>query len=94
MIGHCNGTMIVTRDRRESDDREHRMTTIELDWDDTDDSILVSGAHPYRHGQVETDTAIIRAIVGGTGRFAGAAGEMISTRLPNGWYRHEVRLVD
>lgn len=94
VVGHCNGTMIVTRDRREADDREHRMTSIELDWYGTNDSILVSGAHAYRSGQVETDTEIIRAIVGGTGIYAGARGDMVSTRLENGWYRHDIILID
>ena len=38
-IGHCNGTMMVTRrNDGHQDDREHRMTMIELDWEDSDDS--------------------------------------------------------
>ena len=94
VVGHCNGTMIVTRDVRASDDREHRMTNIELDWNDSPDSILIAGSHEYKHGTVETDTAILRAATGGTGRYAGAMGQMTSTRLANGWYRHEIRFVD
>ena len=70
------------------------MTSIELDWDGTNDSILVSGAHPYRFGEVETDSEIIRAIIGGTGIYAGVRGDMVSTRLENGWYRHDIILID
>ena len=46
-IGHCNGTMQVTLENQgPEDDREHRMTMIELDWDDSPDSLLISGSHP------------------------------------------------
>ncbi len=94
-IGHCNGTMMVTRRNDEhEDDREHRMTTIELDWDDSDDSLLIAGSHPYQHGALQTDTPIVRAVTGGTGRFMFARGQMISTRLDSGWYRHEIWLAD
>ena len=92
-IGHCNGTMMVTRrNDGHQDDREHRMTMIELDWDDSDDSLLIAGSHPYKHGAIQTDTAMVRAITGGTGRFMFARGQMISTRLDSGWYRHEIWL--
>ncbi|MEE2972963.1 MAG: hypothetical protein VX672_07545 [Planctomycetota bacterium] len=94
VVGYCTGTMIVTLDARGGTDRQHRMTNIELDWDESPDSLLVAGSHRYKQGQIETDTVIHRAIVGGTGRYAGAMGEMSSTRLPNGWYRHEIRFVD
>ena len=94
IVGYCNGTMIVTPYGSDSDDREHRMTTIELDWNGTNDSLLVAGSHPYREGQIETDTEIVRAIVGGTGLYAGARGDMVSTRLENGWYRHDIILID
>ena len=94
-IGHCNGTMMVTRrnDERE-DDREHRMTMIELEWDDSDDSLLIAGSHAYQHGAIQTDTPMVRAITGGTGRFMAARGQMISTKLQSGWYRHDIWLAD
>ena len=93
-IGHCNGTMQVTRSNDgHGDDREHRMTTIELDWEDSDDSLLIAGSHPYRHGEVESDTGMIRAVIGGTGSFMGARGQMISERLRSGWYRHTIWLL-
>ena len=90
-IGHCNGTMMVTRrNDGHDDDREHRMTMIELDWDGSEDSLLIAGSHPYQHGALQTDTPIVRAITGGTGRYMFARGQMISTRLDSGWYRHEI----
>ncbi len=94
IVGYCNGTMILTPYGSESDDREHRMTTIELDWSGTNDSLLIAGSHPYREGQVETDSEINRSIIGGTGIYAVARGGMVSTRLENGWYRHDITLID
>lgn len=94
-VGHCNGTMMVTRrNDGHEDDREHRMTTIELDWDDSDDSLLIAGSHPYRHGAIQTDTPMVRAVTGGTGRYMFARGQMVSTRLDSGWYRHELWLAE
>ncbi len=93
-IGHCNGTMQVTRLGAREDGREHRMTNIELDWDDSDDSLLVAGSHPYKHGVIETDVPIVRAVIGGTGRFAAARGQMVSEKLPSGWYRHSIWLAN
>ena len=94
-IGHCNGTMQVTLDNEGPEaDREHRMTMIELDWDGSPDSLLIAGSHPYRSGNLETDTVIFRAIIGGTGKYRGARGEMTSEKLPSGWYRHSIWLVD
>lgn len=92
-IGHCNGTMQVTRFGAREDGREHRMTNIELDWDGCDDSLLVAGAHPYKHGAIETDTPIIRAVIGGTGKFATARGQMLSEKLSSGWYKHSIWIV-
>jgi hypothetical protein len=93
-IGHCNGTMQITKRGASSEDAQHRMTMIELDWDDSPDSLVVGGSHPYPTDQTQSRTPIYRAIMGGTGRFVGAMGEVISTKLPSGWYRHEIWLVD
>ena len=93
-IGHCNGTMQITKRGASSEDAQHRMTMIELDWDDSPDSLVVGGSHPYPSKRIQSRTPIYRAILGGTGRFVGAMGEVVSTPLPSGWYRHEIWLVD
>ncbi|MCP4833520.1 MAG: hypothetical protein GY895_02035 [Phycisphaera sp.] len=93
-IGTCNGTMQITRRSGPDGDIEHRMTMIELDWNDSPDSLVIGGAHRYSSKQIESRTPIYRAILGGTGRFTGAMGEVLSTPLPSGSYRHEIWLVD
>lgn len=93
-IGTCNGTMQITRRGGPDEDVEHRMTMIELDWNDSPDSLVIGGAHPYPTKRIESRTPIYRAILGGTGRFSGAMGEVVSTPLPSGSYRHEIWLID
>ena len=98
-IGLCTGTMIVVRSGGEplvgeGGDREDRMTQVEFDWHDSSDSLVIAGSHPYRRNAPQSDRAIMRAVVGGTGRFIGARGEIVSTPLANGWYEHRVRLID
>ena len=93
-IGVCNGTMQITRRSGPDGEVEHRMTMIELDWDDSPDSLVIGGAHPYPSEQIESRTPIYRAILGGTGRFTGAMGEVLSIPLPSGAYRHKIWLVD
>lgn len=99
IVGACTATMVVVKSGGEpfpGEDgaREHRMTQIEFDWHDSADSLLIMGSHPYARGAAQTDVEIHRAVVGGTGRFIGARGEIVSTPLGNGWYEHRLRLVD
>ena len=99
VIGVCTATMIVVKSGGEpfpgeEDAREHRMTQVEFDWHGSPDSLVIMGSHPYARGAAQTDVEIVRAIVGGTGRFIGARGEIVSTPIGNGWYEHRVRLVD
>lgn len=98
-IGLCTGTMIVVRSGGEplvgeDGSREHRMTQVEFDWHGSNDSLVIAGSHPYAQNLPHTDQAIVRAVVGGTGRFIGARGEIVSTPIGNGWYEHRVRLVE
>ncbi|MFO1540560.1 MAG: hypothetical protein ACKOTZ_09000 [Chloroflexota bacterium] len=55
--------------------REMRMTTIELDWDDSDDAILIEGAEDYPAGGGLPTDELVWAISGGTGAYATARGE-------------------
>lgn len=98
-IGICTGTMIVVRSGGEplpgeAGDREHRMTHVELDWHGSDDSVVIMGSHPYQQNAPHSDRAILRAVIGGTGRFIGARGEVTSTPIGGGWYEHRIRLVE
>ncbi len=59
-------------------------------------SLVVAGEAIYPSGEVEmtADVAQRRAVVGGTGEFIGARGQVETTRNTDGSYRHEFTLRD
>ena len=89
-LGDVHGSMLIIKATKELEDR---LTNLEFDWDNSKDSLLISGIHAYPADKAETDTPIHRAIIGGTGKFIGARGEITSSRLDGGWYKHEISLV-
>ena len=69
------------------------MTDVELNWDDSD-APLVAGSPRCKHSVIGTNAPNVRAVIGGTGPFAAARGQMVSEKLPGGWHRHSIRIVD
>lgn len=98
-VGIATGTMTMVRTGRaalpgEDGNRQHRATKVLFDWHESPDSLVIIGAHRYSEAAIESDSPMLRAIVGGTGRFIGARGEVRSTPLGDGWYEHRITLVD
>lgn len=89
-LGEVMGSMMVIK----SADEEERFTNVEFDWKDSNDSIIISSIHAYPVNAIETSTPIHRAIIGGTGKYIGAKGEIISNRQEDGWYHHKIILVE
>jgi hypothetical protein len=60
-----------------------------------DDKLVVAGGSAYPAGSVEmaANEPQLRAVVGGTGAYLGARGEVVTTRNEDGTYRHEFTLV-
>jgi hypothetical protein len=60
------------------------------------DQIIVFGAvdYPKEGGEIRTALPQAKAIIGGTGKYVGASGEVITTRLESGQYQHEFRLLN
>jgi hypothetical protein len=58
------------------------------------DRILVQGIgfYPAAGSTVKTDATLERAIIGGTGKYAGAKGMMLTTHLPDGSWTHVLKL--
>jgi hypothetical protein len=58
------------------------------------DSILLRGIglYPVAGSTLKTAVTVERAVIGGTGRFAGAAGIVISTHLPDDTWQHVFKL--
>lgn len=59
-----------------------------------DDQILIQGVglYPRSGSTVKMDATLQRAVIGGTGRYAGARGVMTSTHLPDGTWRHDLAI--
>jgi len=59
-------------------------------------SLVAMGKSIYRGENVEITASApqIRAVVGGTGSFMGARGQVTTTRNSDGSYRHEFTLID
>jgi hypothetical protein len=72
-----------------------RVGNIVLDFGGSD-SLVVGGhsTYPVGVGEIAVDAPQVRAIVGGTGRFIGARGQVTTTRRDAGHYDHTIELVD
>jgi len=60
--------------------------------DDRDQVMLQGvGLYPATDSTFKSASSLVRAIIGGTGKFRGAAGDVLSTHLADGTWRHEFR---
>ena len=72
-----------------------RIAQIVVNFGNTD-TLVIAGTAAYPNGQAEMapDSPHVRAVIGGTGRFIGARGQMVTTRRDAGHYEHTFTLVD
>ncbi|MBT7335735.1 MAG: hypothetical protein HN856_15245 [Gammaproteobacteria bacterium] len=73
----------------------HRLVDIVIDFGATD-TLVVGGRSRYRAQAFEltAEDPQTRAVVGGTGRFMGARGQITTIRMATGKYSHLIELVD
>lgn len=71
-----------------------RNGNIVLDFGSTN-SLVVAGNSIYNtaEGEMDADKPQVRAVTGGTGRYMGARGQITTTRLTSGGYKHEIELL-
>ncbi len=74
---------------------ETRFANLYFDFSSTD-SIVVSGAtvYPANQAEMEAGRPQLRAVTGGTGEYAGASGQVTTTRREDGTYSHAFELTD
>jgi hypothetical protein len=72
-----------------------RLSSGVLDFGNSD-TLVVAGKTVYGtyHGEIKDNEPQLRAIIGGTGRFIGARGQILTIRTPSGSYEHEIQLLD
>ncbi len=81
-------------DARTGEVLEERIGTLVYTFGD--DELVTSGGTSYRVDSAEmaVDEPQLRAVIGGTGSFIGARGEVVTTRNPDGTYTHTFTLVE
>lgn len=88
--------MLITVDIAEGDDTfEDRAGQIFIDLGGGN-SLAIAGKSVYANNSKEMDpgTPQIRAVIGGTGTYIGARGQITTTRNADGSYEHKVELLD
>ncbi|AWB50689.1 hypothetical protein HYN69_19085 (plasmid) [Gemmobacter aquarius] len=74
---------------------ENRMTVAVFTFGNgSGDRVMIEGLgqYPQAGSTVKVDAALERAIVGGTGKYAGARGTVVSTHLADGSWQHVLNL--
>lgn len=87
--------MTTTGIPEDGSDLENRMTVAVFSFGDgSSDRVLVAGIgkYPRAGSTVKVDASLERGIVGGTGRFAGARGTVVSTHLADGSWQHVLNI--
>jgi len=76
--------------------RTEEVRRTELNFELPDGQIVVQGTSTYSKGdwRLAVGKPVVRAIVGGTGAYAGARGEHTGTRQEDGTYTHLFDFVD
>ena len=82
--------LMITTGPPDASGLESRMTSAVFSFDGTGDRILVQGIgmYPAKGSTVKADATLERAIIGGTGKYAGAHGAAVTTHLDDGTWRH------
>jgi hypothetical protein len=89
VVGEVFGTKVVVKTATALQPLiEQRITNLVFTFNDRLDQIVVAGVadYPVAGAEFDPDQPMVRAIVGGTGAFIGARGELTSTRHPEGGY--------
>ena len=90
--GRLDGTVLVTDVGKEGDeDVEHRAGTIQFTLDEG--TIVASGVYVAPVGETyPAEGGVSRPIVGGTGDYLNARGQVTQTPLDDGGYRSEIQM--
>ena len=74
---------------------ERRATLLFFTFGEQQDQIIALGVHEYPTNapEFETGKSVVRAILGGTGKYMGARGEVTSTRNADGSYTQAFTLL-
>jgi len=89
VTGEVFGSKTLTKVATEANpNSEKRATLLFFTFGERQDQIIALGVHDYSPSAAEFDAgkSTVRAILGGTGRYMGARGQLTSTRNSDGSY--------
>jgi hypothetical protein len=92
--GTMSGLLITVDIAEGEEDFEDRIGQIVFDMGNGD-SLVVSGRSIYKGTNQEIDAGApqLRAVIGGTGAYMGARGQITTTRNADGTYDHRIELL-
>ena len=97
MTGKLSG-FIMTVDIPQKDHEVFQDRIVQLVFDFGEaNTIVVGGRSVYPHldkSEMKKNEPQYRAVIGGTGTFMGARGQVITTRNDDGTYEHMIELID
>jgi len=85
--GEVYGTKTMVKPAEPSNPNvEHRATLMFFQFGNQQDQIVVAGVpdYPPNTAQFEANQPVLRAVLGGTGKYNGVGGQLTSTRNPDG----------
>jgi hypothetical protein len=95
VTGHLSVTKTVIKPPDPAKpDAEQRATLLFFVFDNSQDQIVVAGVPDYPPNAPEfgANQPVLRAVLGGTGKYNGAGGQLTSTRNSDGSYTQEFSL--
>ncbi len=90
-----NGYDVIMDVAGETEKFEDRFTYVVVDFGDNS-TMVVAGRSTFSptSPEIANNSPQVRAIIGGTGRFIGAQGQVTTVRNPDGSYDHIVELLE
>lgn len=95
VTGHLYGTKTLVKPADPSTpETEQRATFLFFVFDKSQDQIVVAGVpdYPPNASEFRANQPVLRAVLGGTGNYNGAGGQLTSTRNSDGSYKQEFSL--
>jgi hypothetical protein len=95
VTGEVYGTKTLVKPATPSSpDTEQRATLMFFSFGNHQDQIVVAGVpdYPPNAPEFQPNQRVLRAVLGGTGKYNRAGGELTSTRNPDGSYKQEFSL--
>jgi hypothetical protein len=95
VIGEVFGSKTLVKPTTANPNLEQRATLLIFDFGNRQDQIVVMGVldYPPTAGEFNAGQPVVRAILGGTGKYMGARGQLASTRNADGSYTQVFELL-